>query len=342
MKRFALLLIGAALALSIAGCGLPGTGGASGYHVTAFFHEAIALYPHSRVKLMGVNAGTVDKVTVEGSQVRVDMTINHDVPLSPDVTATINALTIIGERNVVLGPPWHPGQDKVGDGFTIPAEHTTTPVETDDALKAFRDLAEAIDPTAVSSLVTAGANAFSGHESQFNGFVASISDLTADLGAQDDRIVKTAENLHTLAATAASRDDELGHVIDSFAQASGLLSSERDQISSLLSSSVRLVDAGSSLVSTYQDEIPSDLASLNHLGATLEANEAVFRDLFASFPKVTQGLLNAYDPNNNLLRLGANLSPSVDGLIDGSLGRILDRLGLGALTPCLAIPSGCQ
>ena len=34
--------------------------GGGGYHVTAYFGEAIGLYPHSKVHVMGVNAGTVE------------------------------------------------------------------------------------------------------------------------------------------------------------------------------------------------------------------------------------------------------------------------------------------
>ena len=110
-------------------------GGGGGYHVTAYFGEAIALYPHSKVHVMGVNAGTVDRVTVQSGRVRVDMTVHHGVPLPDDVTATISALTVIGERNVTLGPAWTPGHGKIGDGYTIPKERTTTPVEPDEALK---------------------------------------------------------------------------------------------------------------------------------------------------------------------------------------------------------------
>jgi len=315
--------------------------GAGGYHITAHFKEAIALYPHSTVKVMGVAAGTVDGVHVDGSGVRVDMTIHDDVPLSPDVTATINALTIIGERNVVLGPPWKPGQARIGDGFVIPTEHTTTPIEPDDALRAFRDLANAIDPSVVTGLVQNAEHTFTGHEQTFNDVLQSASTISTHLASEDDRILQAATDLHTLATTANERQATLGHVIDAFSQASGLLANERDQIAALLSGANRLVDDGTSLLDAYRTTLPGDLDVLAQLGATLNANTDVLKDLFASFPGVAQGLVNAYDRGTNTLRLGSNLDPEVDGLLGASIGRVLDQVGLGSLAPCIRIPSPC-
>ena len=67
----------------------------------------------------------------------------------------------------------------------------------------------------------------------------------------------------------------------------------------------------------------------------------MFGDLFAAFPGVGHGLINAYDPLNNTVRLGANLGPSVNGILDATIGRILTKLGLGNLTPCIRIPTPC-
>ena len=79
---------------------------AEGYHLTAYFESAVGLYPHGDVSIMGVGIGTVDAVEIEDTHVRVEMTIDADVPLPADVQATIEPLQLIGERNVVLFPAW--------------------------------------------------------------------------------------------------------------------------------------------------------------------------------------------------------------------------------------------
>jgi phospholipid/cholesterol/gamma-HCH transport system substrate-binding protein len=315
--------------------------GEGSYHVTAYFGEAIALYPHSKVHVMGVNAGTVDKVKVEKGRVRVDMSIHDHVPLPRDVTATISALTVIGERNVTLGPPWHPGQPKIGDGYVIPKDRTTTPVEVDEALKAFKDLADAIDPAVITDLVRTGATTFGGHEASFNDLLHSASSLTSDLASQDDRILDAAKALHELASTANARQQQLGHTIDAFSQASSLLADERGQIGSVLTGANRLVDQATSLLDAYGGTLPGDLANHSQLGLTIQSNQQVLSDLFAAFPNTAKGLIDAYDPVNNTVHLGANLGPSISGILDATLGRILDKLGLGAFRPCIRIPVQC-
>jgi phospholipid/cholesterol/gamma-HCH transport system substrate-binding protein len=315
--------------------------GERGYHVTAYFGEAIALYPHSKVHVMGVNAGSVDRVTVQQGRVRVDMTIHDHVPLPQDVTATISALTVIGERNVTLGPPWHPGEPRIGDGYTIPKERTTTPVEPDEALKAFKELADAIDPAVVTDLIHTGATTFGGHESSFNDLLRTASNLTSDLASQDGRILAAAQNLHEIATTANARQQQLGQAIDGFAKASSLLADERNQIAGVLQGANRLVDGSSSLLDAYGGNLPTDLANLSRLGLTLQSNEKVFSDLFAAFPNTARGLINAYDPVNNTVDLGANLGPTVNGILDGTIGRILTKLGLGNLAPCIRIQASC-
>ena len=70
------------------------------------FPSAVGLYPFGDVSVMGVGVGTVDAVEIDDDHVRVEMTIDHGIPLPADVQATIEPLTLIGERNVVLFPPW--------------------------------------------------------------------------------------------------------------------------------------------------------------------------------------------------------------------------------------------
>jgi phospholipid/cholesterol/gamma-HCH transport system substrate-binding protein len=342
--RRAALRLGAVVVvagLATASCSYIGVGSRGGYVVTAYFHEAVALYPHSKVKVMGVSAGTVERVAVDGSRVRVDMRINNDVPLPTHISATIDALTIIGERNIILSPPWRPGDDKVPNHFVIPLDHTTTPVEPDDALKAITDLAHAIDPAVVTGLITNGANAFGGHAQSFNDLLGGTATLSQQLAQQDDQIIQTAKNLHQLAGTLDTRQQQLGHVIDGFSQATGTLADERAVISSILAGANQLVSAGTSLLAEYKGTLPGDIANLARLGLTLQANVGVFSQLIGSFPAVAQGLLNAYNTTTRTIQLGANLDPSIAGILDGTLGRILNRLGLGNLLPCIQIPNWC-
>lgn len=322
-------VVAAVMALGVAvlapGCARLGLGGDKpGYKVTAYFPEAVALYPHSKVKVMGVDAGTVQKVKIDHSRVRVDMLIDKDVPLPTDVNVTIQALSIIGERNVVMSPAWKPGKPRIQDHlsgdheFVIPADHTSTPVEPDDALKAFSDLASAVDPNAVTALIHSSANAFDGHGKTFNDLLGSASSLSEQLASQDQEILQTAKNLHTLAGSVNTRSQQLGEVIDGFSQATGTLAQQREAITTLLQGANNLVGSGQSLLDRYQGQLPGDLAKLARLGLTLQSSSDTFKALITDVPKIAKGLINAYDPATKQLRLGIDINDALSGALGPS------------------------
>ena len=323
-----------ALVVGATGCSLvPGSGG--GYHLTAYFTRAVALYPHSRIKVMGVDAGAVDNITIDGQRIKVDMTIDDDVPLPADVRATIAAITLIGERNIVLGPAWTPGKAKARNGDVIPLERTTVPVEPDEALQALTDLAKAIDPQAVSRLVTGAAKSLDGEGSTFNQLLEKASGVSSTLASTDQQLVEAATNLHTLATTLNSREQQLGSLIESFSTATGVLSSERQDLGTLLAALARLSSAGSSLLDSYGGQLPGDIATLTRLGLTFQTNIDNIEDLVASFPNIAELLAKSWDPARHLIRIRITPGPTFAYQLQNIFGPLL-----GGNVPC--IPLGGQ
>lgn len=57
------------------------------------------------VKVSGVQVGKVDRITFEGvGSVRVDLALTQRVPLAQDATATIEAVGVLGDVEIVLDP----------------------------------------------------------------------------------------------------------------------------------------------------------------------------------------------------------------------------------------------
>lgn len=300
--------------LSAPGCSLLDSGG--GYHVTAYFPRAVALYPDSIVKVMGVDAGTVDAVVTEGNRVRVEMTVHDEVPLPEDVQAAIRPLTLIGERNVVLFPAWKPGDDKARDGTVIPLERTEIPVEPDEALRAFAELARALDPDAVAELVTSGARALEGHGAEINDALGEVSELGGLLASVDTQLLDAAENLHVLATTLNEREQQFGSVVRSLSDATEVLATEREGIARFLSAIVRLTDAGSSLLDVYEDDLPRDIGRLVELVFLLEDNIGSLEQTMAAFPATQKLLGDAYNPETHALDLGLPIQHALQNQID--------------------------
>jgi phospholipid/cholesterol/gamma-HCH transport system substrate-binding protein len=206
------------------------------------------------------------------------------------------------------------------------------PVEPDEALQALTDLAKAIDPQAVARLVTGAANALEGEGQTFNQLLDKAAGVTSTLASQDDQLVEAATNLHTLAATLNTREQQLGTVIDSFSTATGVLAAERQSLATFLASVVRLTNAGQSLLDTYGGQLPGDIATLTRLGQTFATDIDSIGQLVAAFPAIAELLGDAWDPEHHYLRIRISLGPTAAIELQGIFAPLL-----GGLVPCVPI-----
>ncbi len=325
----AVVVAAAVVATLLAGCSRPGDGG---YHLQASFPRAVALYAQSRVKVMGIDVGRVTSVKVKPDHVEVQLLIDRDVPLPDDVEASIVPLSLIGERNIVLSPPWKPGDPKAQDGHVIPADKTHVPVEPDEALQAITDLAKAIDPTAVQKLVSGGAAALAGHGTSINDALNQASQLAQLLAGQDQNLLSIAQNFHVLASALQSRQDELGKLLDDFAATTNVLASERDSIARFLHSLDELTQSGQVLLESYQTQLPQDVASLASVVLTLQVNAGSIQQVIQAVDNLGQGVIDAYDPQSGGAKVRITGTPTALA----SIQAIFDLLGLGP-PPCVEL-----
>jgi phospholipid/cholesterol/gamma-HCH transport system substrate-binding protein len=326
------LLVAALFVLVLPGCKQPGAGG---YRLTAYFPKAVALYPHSRIKVMGIDVGTVTAIAIQGDRIRVDMSIDRKVPLPADVHAMIVPLSLIGERNVVLHPAWQPGMSKAKDHDVIPEARTEIPVEPDEALTALTNLARAIDPKQVSRLVITGAQAVKGQGENFNQSLDQVANLTSLLASQDQSLLDIAANFHQFANTLNSRQQQLVTLIQDFSVATGVLANERQAIGTFLSSLANLINQGNALITKYQQTLPGDVATLTQLVMTVRVNTNAVADLLHNFNGSSHLLIVSYNAQYHEINIRVNITPAVLTALKPTLDPILAMLGL---QPIACIP----
>jgi virulence factor Mce-like protein len=319
------------LAASLPGCSLV-SGAQGGYRLTAYFPKAVAFYSQSKVKLMGLNVGQVDSVKIDGNQVRVVFTVRNNIPLPADVHAAIFPLSIIGERNLTLFPPWKAGLPLAHNGDVIPPSRTQVPIEVDDILKSVTDLAHALNPNDVRSLVSSAAKTLQGHGQDVNAALQQVSGLTGTLAEQDQQLVQVANNIHQLASTLNSRQQELGAVIDAFSQATGVLASERRQLTRFLTAIVQLSQQGQLLIQGLQQQLPADIANLAKVVMTVQVNAAGLSQFLDTLPHVATVVIESFNPTFNLFQLRFDLSQSAKEILTG----LINSLGLPNL--CIPLP----
>lgn len=302
-RRLAALLV--ALAVLTSGCGwIPGTGG-GGLHATVYFERAVSLYEASQVRVLGLPAGSVDEVAVEGGVVRVELTIDGDVPVPADVQATIIPLSLIGERYVQLFPAYT-GGPRLQDDAVIPLERTTVPVEPDEALVSLRDFLDDLNPEGTRRLTENLAEDLDGQGESLNAMLREFSDLTREFGGNSEELGQIIDNFDRFAAALASREEQLGAVLDDFATVAGTLADEREHIASIVTNLSRFAADARDLVEEHGDRLGDDLETLARVAQALQANLDAVGQLLDAGPITFSGLRAAYRADERVIMLRDN------------------------------------
>ena len=340
MKRpLALVLTVVAVATLLGACS---RGGDGGYRLTAYFARGISLYAGSDVRVLGLPAGEIDSVSVDGTRVKVVMTVRSDVPVPEDVQATIVPLSLIGERYIQLFPAWTEGTPRAARGAVIPLERTSIPVEPDQALAALKRFLDSLDPGATGRLVTNLADDLEGNGARLNTALEGLADLTTTLADKDDELVRIIDHFDDFTATLVTREQQLGKVLDSFATTAAILAEERGQIERLVSSLAQLSVDGLDLVSEHRARLQHDLDVLTRLLLSVQSNMDSVRQLLDAAPIMVagedldgknEGLNAAYDPVHHRIDLRNATSPVLSDLFR--------TIGLPSLAVCVPVGVVC-
>ncbi|MQY06657.1 MCE family protein [Actinomadura macrotermitis] len=297
------LVAGLCLALlsSLGGCSLrdAGTGERT---MTVYVPKARSFYKESKVKVMGADVGLVDKVENQGDRIKVTFHLDRDVPLPKGVQASIVPLNLVGERNLVLHPAWKPGEEKETSD-TIPIERTHVPVEVDDALSSFTNLANALDPTKMQTALGNAARSFDGNGRDFNATLEEGGRLVENVAGQDKELIAVARNLSRLAGVVRGREQVLGEMIRNFGEATRVLGAERGDLQELVAGLLALSRNGGKLLEKYKGQLPYDLAVLTKTALILKGNAKELAQLVGALPEIARTFINAYNPKNQSVQI---------------------------------------
>lgn len=309
---------------------LPGCGGGGGHiEVTAVFDSAVGVYETGDVLSLDSAIGTVKDVELTDDDVRVVLSLRDDVPLPADVRATIEAQTVLGERNVTLFPSWTAELEKAGaprlaDGDTIPIERTSVPVEPDEALQAFNELVASLDADVVGGLVTDSATILDGRGERIGASIDAATDLTETLVAIDAPMLEAAASLNQIASVLNDRDTQLRALIDDFGVAVEVLANEREQVQGLLSSMVDLSGQVTAILDVHGERLPPTIATLVAAMQVVETNADTITVLADNLPVITESFEAAYKEDIGGFFLKVNTLAVVETVVI----QLLDAVGL--------------
>ncbi|KUH83137.1 MULTISPECIES: MCE family protein [unclassified Mycobacterium] len=298
----------AALAVTVlSGCGflrdwrganslpLPGTegGGPGSYTVRAQLPDVQNLDRNSRVRVNDVTVGNVEKIERQGWHALVTMTIDGDIDLPANATATVGQTSLLGSLHVELAPPTDvPPEGTLDDGALIPLSSGATFPSTEQTLAALSLLLNGGGLGQIQDITKALSTALSGREQDLRSLIGQLDQFVAYLNDQKGDIIAATESINNLVGQFAEQKPVVDRALKTLPDALTVLKDQRQNLAEALDQLGQFGALATDSVNLTKENLVKEL---NDLGPVLQsladAGPALTRslDFYATlpFPKPT-------------------------------------------------------
>jgi len=286
--------------------------------ITAYFSAATAIYPGDDVRVSGVKVGTIESISPEGTQTKLTLKVDHDVPIPADAKAVIVAQNLIAARYVQLAPAYRAGnRSPMRAGAVIPSDRTAVPVEWDEVKAQLMRLATDLGP--------AGGPQAAGHETSIAKFIDSAANALDGNGA------KLRQTLAQLSGAARIFADGSGNIVDIIKNLQTFVTALRDSKNQIVLFQNRLAS-----LTSVVDGSRSDLdAALRDLSAAVvdvqrfvEGSRNQMSEQIRGLASVTQNLVDHRKALENVLHVTPNAIANYENIYNPSSGGVTGAVSI--------------
>lgn len=332
-RTVGVILAAVCASLLLAGCGSFGT--PEGYIVRAKVPRTFNLFPGSPVMVLGIDVGIISSLDFESGDdyVTATMRIDHDTSLPADVRPVVLTDALLGERFIQLEPAYAGGETfEAGQTIEQPAD---VPAEFDELLSALQKFIDGMKGGDLPRLVDNLADVLDGNGEELGKTLAAIRDALQVLRDQDQDLVRLAGKLAGVNETLNQRRQELGTVVQDFAELSRVLADQRVPLDRALSSLARLADETHRLLDTNRELIEQDVATLTRVGQTAVRNIDQLSEMFLNSAELFRHAERALDRERKWLPLVNNS----DDFVQYALDTITERVAGGFVCERAGVPT---
>jgi virulence factor Mce-like protein len=312
--------------------------------VTAYFSEAIGVYPGSTIRVLGVPVGTVDAVQPQGTRVKVTMTVNSGVAVPADAKAVVVAASVVSDRYVQLTPAYT-GGPQLADNAVIPASRTAVPVEVDQIYTSINRLSQALGPNglnkngALSELVKTGAANLTGNGANLHAMITQFGALSKTLGDNSGNLFATIIYLQRFTSMLKANDGQVHAAEQQLADVSGFLASDRADLGAALHELSIALGQVQGFIANNRGLIQSNVTKLAAITSLLAGEKASLSEALDNVPLAADNVVNAYDSTNHTLDGRGDLNELSMGPGANDLTAITSGgTGTGSSGPAGAVP----
>lgn len=256
---------------------LPGGKGGNGYQVKIEFSDVLDLVPQSAVKVDDVTVGSVKKIELgkDGYTALVTVSVEKDVVLPENATASLRQTSLLGEKFVSLNRPAAP-VGRLRDGMYIPLARTERSADIEEVLGALSLVLNGGSIEQLQVINSELTKALAGREPQVRDFLRQLTAFVGGLDAQKGKITAALDGLDRLTSRLASRRQTLDVALRDLPKGAAVLAEERQQITKVL---VGLNNLGTVATRVIQATQQSTVADLRALQPVLSQLAAAGKDL---------------------------------------------------------------
>ncbi len=342
------LIFGAGVAIVAAALAAGGVLVYQGTHhakqITAYFREAVGVYPGSSVRVLGVPVGTVDAVQPQGGQVKVTISVDSGVPVPASARAVVVSGSVVSDRYVQLTPAYT-GGPQIADGASIPVSRTAVPVEVDQIYASLGKLAAALGPSgvnkhgALSDLIRSGAANLAGNGAYLHTMITEFSALSKTLGGSANNLYATIAYLQQFTSMLKANDSQVRLAEQQLANVSAFLASDRQDLGAALNELATALGQVQGFVANNRSLIKSNVSKLASITKILVRERASLAQALDAAPLAVDNVVNAYDATTRTLNGRGDLNELSMGPGAQQLGATSPAVtGAGVSGPAGSVP----
>jgi virulence factor Mce-like protein len=268
-----MVVVGSCAALATTGCAFQGLNslplpGAVGRGPDAkIYHVEIAnvgqLESNSPVMIDDVVVGSVGRMTVQGWNADVEVSVQPDVAVPANAVATVGQTSLLGSMHLALNPPLGEAPSgRLEPGATIRLSKSSTYPSTEQTLSSLSLVINSGGLAQFGDIVHNFNAALSGNEQQIRDLLTRLDTFVSTLDDQRDNIIESIKSLERLANTFAGQRDVLTEALKKVPPALDVLIRERPRITTALEKLGTFSDTATQLVNDSKADLVRNLQNL--------------------------------------------------------------------------------
>lgn len=271
--------------------------------VSAMFTSATGIYPGDDVRVSGVKVGTIESIKPEGTQTRVVLKVDREVPIPDGAKAIIVAQNLVAARYVQLTPPYRSSGPTLPDDAVIGVERTAVPVEWDEVKEQLMRLStelgpkNGVDGTSVSRFIDSAANALDGNGEKLHETITQLSGVARILAEGSGNIVDVIKNLQTFVTALRDSNVQVVSFQNRLATLTSVIDGSRSDLDAALTDLSTAVVEVQRFVAGSRNQTSEQIQRLANVTQILVDNKMSVENLLHITPNALINAYNIYNPD---------------------------------------------